>query len=195
MKIYITILLAFSTVFTYGQKKKNYFPIWTFHQKNINIYGVSVGLGSVRSSPKHTNTNGLKLEIIGAGIGIPLIPHSPVADNDSSFQQIQKDTISERINGLSLSAAGTVCDCIINGVSTGLIGQIVYKANGVSATLFNFTQIHHGIQIGLTNETYKMTGLQIGLVNSSHKTRGIQIGLWNVNERRKFPLINWNFRK
>jgi hypothetical protein len=152
-------------------------------------------LGSVRGKPKHTNTNGFKLEIIGAGIAVPLIPHSPVVDNDSSFQQIKKDTISERINGISLSASGTVCDCIINGISTGLIGQIVYNVNGISGAFFNFTQIHNGIQIGLTNETYKMTGLQIGLVNSSKKTRGIQIGFWNVNERRKFPLINWNFRK
>jgi hypothetical protein len=185
----------FSAVFTYGQRKKSYFPIWTFHQNNINIYGVSVGLGSLRDIPKHTNTNGLKLEIIGAGIGVPLMSSGPIADNDSSFQQIQKDTISERINGISLSASGTVCNCIINGVSIGLIGQIEYNVNGFSATIFNFTQIHNGIQIGLTNETFKMSGIQIGFVNISKRTRGIQIGLWNVNERRKFPLINWNFRK
>jgi hypothetical protein len=185
----------FSSVFAYGQIKRSYFPIWTFHQNNINIYGVSVGLGSLRDIPKQTNTNGLKIEIIGAGIGIPLISHSPIADDDSSFQHIQKNTISERINGISLSAAGTVCDCIINGVSIGLIGQIEYKVNGFSATSFNFTQIHNGIQIGLTNETFKMTGIQIVLVNSSKRMRGIQIGLWNKNERRKLPLINWNFRK
>ncbi len=39
-----------------------------------------------------------------------------------------------------------------------------------------------------------MKGLQIGVVNKAKRLRGIQLGIWNINERRKLPLINWNFR-
>jgi hypothetical protein len=39
-----------------------------------------------------------------------------------------------------------------------------------------------------------MKGVQIGLINKSKKLKGLQIGLWNVNQKRKLPLINWNFK-
>jgi hypothetical protein len=194
MKNLLPILLLLISLTTFGQKKKNYFPVWTYHQRNINIHGVSVGAYSIRDKPRNTNTNGIKLELIGIGFFIPLIPQSPVAQTDSSFIQFQNEPISERINGISLSATGTACDCIINGITAGLVGQIQYKVNGISAAiLMNFTQIHNGIQGGLFNETYKMSGLQIGGFNKSHKTKGIQIGLWNINEKRKLPIFNWNF--
>jgi hypothetical protein len=194
MKKSLLILLTFFVLGAYGQNRKTRFPIWTFHQKNITINGVSVGLGSLGSDVKKTNTNGVKLEVIGAGIIIPLIPKSPIAQDPESFSKIQNDTISEIINGINLSASGTACNCVTNGVSFGLIGQIQYKINGLSATMLNFSQIHNGIQIGIANESYKMSGIQMGLFNRSKLTRGIQIGLWNVNERRKFPIVNWNFK-
>lgn len=198
MKFALTFLLAVSITLLHGQNKKNYFPIWTFHQRNINIYGVSIGLASLglAEKPKNTNTNGIKIELIGAGVVVPLIPRSPVAENDSVFQKIQRDTISERINGLSLSATGTVCNCITNGISIGLIGQIEHKVSGLSASIFmNFAQTHNGIQIGMYNGSYRMRGLQIGLFNESRQSKGFQIGIWNINEQRKLPIINWNFRK
>ena len=40
-----------------------------------------------------------------------------------------------------------------------------------------------------------MRGLQIGVVNKSKNLRGIQIGIWNVNQKRRLPLINWNFKR
>ncbi len=36
------------------------------------------------------------------------------------------------------------------------------------------------------NEDYTFTSLYAG-VNTRHN------GIWNVNEKRKFPIINWNF--
>ena len=186
------------TINSYGQveKRKNYFPIWSFHQKNINIHGISIGIGTVRTGPRYTNTNGIKIEIIGAGIAIPLIPQSPVAKDDSSFIALSKEPISERINGISLSATGTACDCITNGINIGFIGNINYQVNGLTASLLmNFAQKHNGLQFAMFNEAYYMTGLQIGLFNKSDKSRGIQIGLWNINQKRKLPLINWNFKR
>ena len=198
------------SVCVHGQvRKKNVFPIWTYHKKNINIHGISLGLASVFDEPRLTNTNGIKLELIGVGILVPLIPQSPIAQNDSAFAELMKAPVSERINGLNLSLSGTACDCVTNGVSAGFVGQITRKVNGISASVFlNFTQVTNGVQAAFMNESYKLRGLQlgarnhaksvkgfqVGLINSSRKLKGIQLGLWNVNDKRKLPLINWNFK-
>ncbi|MEM0577539.1 LA_2272 family surface repeat-containing protein [Flavobacterium polysaccharolyticum] len=226
-KTITTILFLLLTISSYGQigKKKNYFPIWTFHQDSINIHGLSIGLWSFNSEPRHTNTNGIKLELIGIGIGIPLIPRSPIVETDSAFIKLEKEPLSERINGLNLSASGSACHCLTNGLTAGFIGQIHFQVNGISTSLFmNFTQRHNGLMTALFNDAYYMNGLQVGLGNNGFKTKGvqiggignyaremkgvqiglynksekfkgIQIGLWNVNQKRKLPLINWNFKQ
>lgn len=223
----ITLFFFVLAISSYGQvdRRKNYFPIWTYHQKNSSIHGISVGIGTVRAERRYTNTNGIKIELIGAGIAIPLIPNSPVAQNDSAFIKLAQEPISEIINGISISASGTVCDCLTNGINVGLIGHINFQINGITAALFmNFSQRHNGVQFAFFNETYylnglqaglnnfsyrtkgiqigllkngskKMKGVQIGLFNKSEEFRGIQIGLWNVNQKRKLPLLNWNFKR
>jgi hypothetical protein len=180
---------------------------------------------TVDNGPRFTNTNGIKFELIGIGILLPLIPRSPIAETDSAFLKLQQEPLSERINGLNLSTSGTFCHCLTNGLTAGVIGQINFHVNGISTSLFmNLNQKHNGlmaamfneayymngIQIGLsnygsktkgiqlaliTNETNEMKGLQIGLFNKSKKFKGLQIGLWNVNQKRKLPLINWNFNR
>lgn len=223
----LIILFLILTISLYGQidKRKNYLPIWTFHQNNINIHGTSIGLWTFNSEPRHTNTNGIKIELIGIGILIPLIPRSPIIETDSAFIKLTKEPLSERINGLNLSASGSACHCLTNGLTAGYIGQIHFQVNGLSTSLFmNFTQKHNGVmtalfndayymnglQIGFSNNGYKtkglqigvlgnnadeMKGVQIGLFNKSKKLKGLQIGLWNVNQKRKLPLFNWNFKR
>lgn len=223
----LTFFLFIFSISSYGQvnKRKNYIPIWTFHKDSINIHGISVGLWSINSEPRLTNTNGIKIELIGIGIAIPLIPRSPIVETDSAFLKLKQEPLSERINGLNLSASGSVCHCLTNGLTAGLIGQIHFQVNGISTSLYmNFTQkqngvmtalfndayIMNGLQVGFYNSGYKtkglqvgilgnnadeMKGFQIGLFNKSNKIKGIQIGLWNVNQKRKLPLINWNFKQ
>lgn len=50
----------------FGQdlRRKNYFPIWSFHQKNANIHGISIGLFNWNGE-QNTYTNGIRLELIG----------------------------------------------------------------------------------------------------------------------------------
>lgn len=220
------ILFFILTISSYGQigQKKNYYPIWTFHQDSINIHGISIGLWSLNDEPRYTNTNGIKFELIGLGIGIPLIPKTPIVETESDFIKLKKEPLSERINGLNLSTSGTFCHCLTNGLTAGYIGQINFQVNGISTALFmNFSQVHNGIMTALFNDAYYLNGLQLGLSNNGYKTRGIQIGilgnnademkgiqiglfnkskglkgiqigLWNVNQKRKLPLINWNFK-
>jgi hypothetical protein len=222
-----TLLLLFLTINLHGQvdKRKNYFPVWTFHQLNIDIHGISLGLWSYSSEPRHTNTNGIKIEIIEVGLAIPLIPRSPIVESDSAFSELKQNVRSERINGLHLSASGTACHCLTNGITAGYIGQIHFQVNGISTSLFmNFTQKHNGIMTAIFNDAYYMNGLQIGFSNNGYKTRGVQagilgnhseeikglqiglfnkskklngfqIGLWNVSQKRRLPIINWNFSR
>lgn len=208
----LAIIFILLTICSYGQieKRKNYFPIWTFHKDSINIHGISVGLWTFNTGPKHTNTNGIKIELIGVGILIPLIPKSPIVTSDSAFIKLKQEHLSERINGLNLSTSGSACQCLTNGLTAGFMGQIHFQVNGISTSLFmNFTQKHNGVmtalfndayymnglQIGFSNNGYKTKGLQIGLFNKSKNLKGLQVGLWNVNQKRKLPLINWNFRR
>ncbi|MEG1230405.1 MAG: hypothetical protein RSD71_17075 [Flavobacterium sp.] len=209
--ILTTFLFLFLTVSSYGQinQKKDYFPGWTFHKDSINIHGISIGLWSFNDEPRYTNTNGVKFELIGVGIALPLIPRSPIVETEEDFLKLNQKPLSERINGLSLSTSGTVCHCVTNGFTAGFIGQINFKVNGIStslvmnlvqkqngfmASMFNDAYSVNGLQIGLGNTGVKARGVQIGLINNSKNLKGIQIGLWNVNQKRKLPLINWNFR-
>lgn len=211
MKLYLAAFLLFLATSAGAQTQRNYFPVWTYHVRNANIYGASLGLGSFGDKVMHTDTYGLKVEAIGLGLFCLMLPQSPIATNDTDYAtHVLYDTTSEHINGIVLSASGTVCNCITNGISLGMFGQIQNEVNGASATMLNMVQLHRGIQLAIlfnqtykmrgiqaafiANQTYHMKGLQVGIVNSSKHTRGIQLGIWNVNERRKLPFINWNFR-
>jgi len=213
-RICTSIIFFVLTICSYAQNS-NRFLIWTYHEKNVNIHGISVGLFSTLMTERNTNTNGIKLELIGLGAFVPMIPSEPEFGNQRS----------EKINGMTLSTLGVFCDCLTNGLSAGF-GQLTYQVNGVSFAMFlNWTHIQNGImlssgnyshtmnglQLGLLtndssetngvqiafliNASEKMRGLQIGISNKSGDLRGIQIGIWNVNQRRKLPLINWNFKR
>jgi len=209
----IVALIAASTLTAKAQslQRTNRFPVGSFHQKNVNITGISVGLysGLDDDEDRNVQSNGIRLEPIGLGILVPLIPRSPVAESEEQYKGEMSAEPSERINGFNLSPAGTVCDCITNGISAGFIGQIGRKVNGISASIMmNFAQSHNGIQLAMFNDSYAMNGLQIGvgnsggrtrglqigIINHSRKLKGVQIGLWNVNQKRKFPILNWSFK-
>ncbi len=209
----------------YSQIRKNHFPAATFHQADANITGVSFGLFAGLSE-KHINviTNGLRLELIGTGLLLPLAPHAPVY-KDENLIPLKDVVFAEKINGLNLSGSGTIGDdCIVNGVTLGTIGQYLYATNGASISILcNVTEKQNGLQLSMFNDVHKGNGLQIGvsndavsykglqlavitnsvnksrglqvaLFNKSKDLKGVQLGLWNVNQKRKLPLINWNFK-
>jgi hypothetical protein len=210
--IIISILITpFYSISQDTVKQKHRAPTWVYSDKNTNIYGASLGIGTVRGNARFVNTFGVKLELIGVGLAVGLIPESPVAQDENEFQSISKDTISENIYGLSISPLGSVCDCKVSGIALGGFGQIFYKVNGISITgamtfsqrvnglqaalLMNEVYWINGLQISAFNTSQKVNGIQIGFINKTKKLKGIQIGLWNINEHRKFPIINWNFKK
>jgi hypothetical protein len=97
-------------------------------------------------------------------------------------------------NGIAIAGLWNAMDKS-NGIQiSGLLNETLYS-NGIQISLANSTIIMNGMQIGGNNYAKEMYGIQIGILNKSKKTRGIQIGIWNINEKRKFPLFNWNFGK
>ncbi len=130
----------------------------------------------------------------------------------------------EIVNGINIST-GTVGEVMFNGITIGLIAQFGISNNGIAiaglwnamntsdgiqisvllnetlwctgiqVSAYNSALVMKGFQLGVLNYGKEMNGIQIGLFNKSSKTRGIQIGIWNINEKRKLPLINWNFTK
>jgi hypothetical protein len=210
----IALITLLSTIQAYAQFQRiNRFPLATFHQKNSNITGISFGayttLTKGNEKFRNVQTNGIRLEAIGGGIVSPLLPFSPISTTEKQFLATMRSPASETVNGLNFSPAGTICDCVVNGISAGLVGQINREVSGISLSMIdNMAEQHNGVQLALFNESYVMNGFQIGLGNSSGKAKGIQLGLfnhadnlkgvqlglWNSNGKRKLPIINWNFK-
>ena len=69
---------------------------------------------------------------------------------------------------------------------------MTYRGSGVQLGIMNnWAAEMHGVQISAQNESKKHRGVQLGVYNRSLDLKGLQIGIWNVNQKRKFPLINW----
>ncbi|MES2765304.1 MAG: hypothetical protein V4642_05520 [Bacteroidota bacterium] len=176
--ILLSVSSAFSQIDSTIKENPNIFPIWTFHDDSVNIHGFSIGISTLKSDI-NTHTNGIKIELIGAGLFYPLFPSHPTALDESSFQTIKAGPIAQRINGLNLSMSGTWCHCITNGLLIGAVSQYNFQVNGISGSFItNISQIHNGIQISAINRSFIMNGVQIGFAgNNVHIANGIQIGV------------------
>jgi len=224
VKKLLLIIFIYLPIFGFSQdyNENLRLPIWTFHTHNTTIYGVSIGAFSHTGSERFVRSNGIRLEIPGIGFLAPIGNGSPITGIDTL--KSTNFVFSEIINGINIST-GSWGNINYNGVTIGLIAQYGNLNNGLAlAGLWNSMNMSNGIQISillnetlqsngmqfsLSNGSLKMNGIQIGAVNSSHisngiqiglynkskETIGFQIGLWNVNEKRKLPILNCNFRK
>jgi len=181
--------------------------IGTFHTSNVEYNGLSFGFVSTMEDNRNVKTNGLRLEV--PGIGIVSFMGNGLPNATEPFD-LTNYKYSEIINGLNIST-GSWCDCNYNGLTFAAVGQYGKLGNGFSlAGGWNIIDKQGGVQIAIiANSSYYMkgvqisgfnyinsgSGLQIGLLNRSKNFKGIQIGLWNVNQKRKLPILNWNFKK
>ena len=83
-------------------------------------------------------------------------------------------------NGLSLAGGWNIID-EQNGLQLAFIANSSYYLKGFYISAFNYANTG--------------SGLQIGLFNNAKIYKGIQLGLWNVNQKRKLPIVNWNFKE
>src|SRR5882762_6206479 len=209
MRYPLTTVLILSLSSSYGQSKTR-LPIWTFNTTDTKVYGLSVGY-TTTDKIQNVNSNGLKFELIGRGILLPLIGSTPLAESDSAHYAIMQAPYAEKINGINLSPLGTGCDCKVNGLNVYGVGSIIRQVNGISASLvMNFAEVQNGIQGSIfSNYTYNLNGvqlafagntntgtvkgLQISSMNSTRDLVGLQIGIYNKTTKIKGVQIGlWN---
>ncbi|WP_298777728.1 hypothetical protein [uncultured Polaribacter sp.] len=217
MKKNVILILFFISIKIFSQnfnEKKRYI-VGTFHTQNTTINGISFGaFPEFNNKKRFVRTNGIRLEIPGLGIGA-IIVNGIVDTNEETDEIINGLNISSgtignvSYNGLTFGLfiqSGTE----INGVAIAGIYNAMERLNGIQiggflnkssynngiqiAIVNNISEYMKGIQIGIQNNvSQNMIGIQIGIFNKSNNTKGIQLGLWNINEKRKLPIINWNF--
>lgn len=166
-------------------EQKTKWPVWTYHNRNTRINGLSVGLISGTLSEKNVTTNGIELDAIGTSIAIvfnfPYLLFSLPDVIDNMKGEGYKDETELRLageaieleyknrmmitNGLKISTLGSFSEnATANGIAIGGLVHTMYKANGISIA-------------GLMNMHYAINGAQIsGIVSSSGVTKGLQIG-------------------
>lgn len=211
--ITITTLLITATSISQSFNEKTNYLIGTFHARNTTINGVSIGAFPNFNKQRFVKTNGLRLEIPGLGlIGFMGVGTrgTDIVDEIINGVNISTGTIGDlKFNGITIagvSQSGVYNNGIAiagfmnamdysNGIQISGWENIADTSNGIQIGGFNNANFMIGLQLGAGNDVVeKMIGLQIGLFNKSSKTKGIQIGLWNINEKRKLPIINWNFK-
>lgn len=211
----ITSLLV--TLLINGQETKRKFRplLWTQHELNTDVAGVSIGFypEDLRSDNHLNKTFGVRIEAFPLSFlyflaprvpEIPEVSHKIYGINISTgtFEGLDIHGISaigfmnniQNMNGISVAGLSNSIENA-NGIIIGLGGNGVQKGYGimVAGPYGNFLDDFKRIQISFENESNHFTGIQIGLCNKTNSSKGIQLGLWNKNEKRSFPIVNWNF--
>ncbi|TZF99810.1 hypothetical protein FW781_07740 (plasmid) [Chryseobacterium panacisoli] len=145
--------------------------------------------------PKKVNGLGMGFNVIGLFLP-PLMLFNLQPPGNYDYVVVPREKMN-KINGLQLSLINME-PTVTNGLEINVSSNIDTYAvtNGMSVS--PFFNLHHemkGVSVApLANVGQKCRGIQIGLYNKCSDFRGIQIGGWNENGKRKFPLINWNFK-
>ncbi|MBW7676054.1 LA_2272 family surface repeat-containing protein [Chryseobacterium chendengshani] len=216
MKTKLSIIALFISLIIFGQESlKIKSSLVTLNPQKIirNTNGFNVG---ILDDYQKQRINGINFQINPLTLFYPLIPQAISVPTEN------KSTVT--VNGLHFSTGGMMDGKKLNGLGISMYhhsrttnGFSVNFFNNTSGDLNGFhisgfanssekgiglnmaflgndSNDFKGMQISMCNESEKMRGVQIGLVNKTKNLRGLQFGLWNVNEKRKFPIINWNFK-
>ncbi|MBB6372490.1 LA_2272 family surface repeat-containing protein [Chryseobacterium shigense] len=171
-------------------------------KKTKNVNGVLIKYyDEIDHEIQPKKVNGIGLGFNGLGIFFPalLLVSIPSIDN-WAINDIGSEPLPDKmnkINGMQLSIINME-PTVTNGLEVNISSNIsaLSVTNGVAfSPLYNFHHTTKGAVVStFANVSRKCRGVQISLFNVCKDSRGIQIGLWNENERRKLPLINWNFK-
>ncbi|KMQ65627.1 hypothetical protein ACM46_07050 [Chryseobacterium angstadtii] len=171
-------------------------------KKTKNVNGMLIKYyDEVDNEIRPKKVNGVGLGFNGLGIFFPaLLLVSIPSINNWAINDIASEPLPEKmnkINGMQLSIINmepTVTNGLEINVSSNISAPSV--TNGVALSpLYNFHHTTKGVAVStFANVAQKCRGAQVGLFNVCQDSRGIQIGFWNKNEKRSFPLINWNFK-
>lgn len=179
---------------------RNY--IWYTPNLVEKINGVAIGFAAdnikndYNSKKDSLEINGcnIELNVLNAFDHLFLSFKHPKFDT-AKYQSALVTKTQLKVNGINLSALGTVHEAQLKGLNLAGMNSIVYTLKGLSISgLSTFSFLMKGLCIsGFKNRAVEAKGVQIALYNKATKMKGIQIGLWNDNGIRKMPLFNWNF--
>ncbi|UWX60721.1 hypothetical protein N0B40_00285 [Chryseobacterium oranimense] len=171
-------------------------------KKTKNVNGMLIKYyDEIDNEIQPKKVNGIGLGLNGLGIFFPalLLVSIPSIDN-WAVNDIGTEPLPEKmnkINGMQLSIINME-PTVTNGLEVNISSNISAPSvtNGVAfSPLYNFHHTTRGVAVStFANVSQKCRGIQVSLINVCKDSRGIQIGFWNENEKRKFPLINWNFK-
>lgn len=175
--------------------------IWYTPCEVEEVSGVAIGMYSDNiKNDGFTERDSLKIK----GLAIEINPFAmywltdflvkgPYEDSLEYYNNKIVNNWGTIINGVNISALGSVLEAKINGVNLGGGNTIVHDINGLSISgLSNFSYSMKGLCIAaLRNRSTHGKGVQIALVNKCKQFKGIQFGLWNVNGKRSMPIFNW----
>lgn len=216
MKGVLFILLFCLPAVSFAQKdtieddRESRYILWTYHEEDVKIHGVSVGLFSTLEKQRNTTTNGIRLELIGSGALMMFRPQP--YELRTMVPQEPDLEFYERINGLSISPLGLIGNIDINGVGITACHSNQNRANGFFFSFFNLmAKEMNGLSIamfengfdsfsgvsisGVFSRTHTGNGLQYCIFdNVARRFNGVQIGLWNIVETGnlvQFGVVNY----
>lgn len=221
MKTKLLAITIFINTMIFAQENTNFntenrSAVFTVNpsKNTTNTTGINVGIVDDYNRQK---INGFNFQLNPIVILYPLLPQAIEVPTEENATVIVNGlhistggfTDARKLNGIGISAYHH--SMVTNGFTVNFYNNTSGKLNGLHISGFvntsksgsgvtisvigNDSEKFYGIQAGGFNESTALKGLQIGVVNKSKNLRGLQIGLWNVNEKRKLPLINWNFKK
>ena len=191
MRIFLTVLLVVFLKIGFSQIRT---PIWCFPSCGNTISGIAIGLAEIKPECR-TNVNGIRLELIGLGIGIGFAGFHP-SDGDTFESSDGQQFIPGTINGINLSLSGTIKSDNLNGLTIGGMAQILNHVNGLMLSIGgNISVSINGVQGAfMGNEAGNVKGFQFCLIsNRAESLKGVQIGLFNKTEKIKGIQIGKEF--
>jgi hypothetical protein len=168
----------------------------------LNLSGFASYTGKVNGISASFLVNKSRV-LNGIGMGFLASRYNRVTGLQVSFY-----SDANELKGLQIGIIS--CTRIIKGVQLSDLYSQAEEIAGVQLGAFNNTNEIKGLQIGyiyseaeevkgvqlayIYSKAEEVKGVQIGFVTKTTKLKGFQFGLWNVNEKRKLPLINFNFK-
>jgi hypothetical protein len=200
--IVAAICLALTTSLSAQDRK---YVMWYSPSNATEVYGVMLDVFPREESFPHYAVYGVELNINPLGLFVPPILVFQSLDPamhrvEGTVESLERKDFSDYqkiIYGLQAGTMNVAEPYIIYGLDLSLVGSFESIVNGMSISLvMNKQDIVNGLTVAVIgNHNIRCRGVQAGLINTCSDLKGIQIGIWNVNQKRKLPLINWNFKR
>ena len=200
----VVVTAFFLAVTTSLSAQDRKYVMWYSPSKATDVYGVMLNFfpREVGDFPDYS-VYGVELDLNPLGLFTSMLMVFEALDPelhqpDGTVEGLEKypPAYVKKIYGLQVGTMYAAGESIIYGLDISL-WSFESTVNGASISgVMNKQYIVNGLTVAtLGNHNISCHGVQIGLINTCSDLQGVQFGLWNVNQRRKLPLINWNFKR